>query len=118
MTHKTDASIKLTYELDAAPSKVWRALTLPEYVSRWLKRPTGKSGVPEENTPEPSIEIHLISADPHTRVRYSMKDNDAVSYVTFQIGANGRGGTTFSIVHELAMSVANNNRPQPRRAAA
>jgi uncharacterized protein YndB with AHSA1/START domain len=118
MTRKTDASIHLTYELDAAPSKVWRALTVPEYVSRWLKRPTGKNEVPEENALESSFELRLISADPDTRVRYSIRDNDAVSVVTFQIGANGSGGTTFSIVHELAMSAANSNWQQPLRAAA
>ena len=118
MTHKPDASIQLTYELDALPTKVWRALTLPEYVSRWLKRPAGNDDVPDDSAPEPSLELRLISADPHTCVRYSMKDNDAISYVAFQIGANGRGGTTFSIVHELEMSAANSNWQQPRRAAA
>lgn len=118
MTRKSDASINLTYELDAAPSKVWRALTEPEYVWRWLKQSTGKNKVPEENAPEPSFELCLISADPDTRVCYSIKDNDAVSVVTFQIGANGSGGTTFSIVHELAMSAANTNRQKPQRAAA
>lgn len=118
MTRNADASIRLTYELDAAPSKVWRALTLPEYVSQWLKRPADDSEVPGGDAPDPSIELRLVSADPHTGVRYCMKDSDAVSYVTFQIGANGRGGTTFSIVHEFAMSAANSNRQQPRRAAA
>jgi uncharacterized protein YndB with AHSA1/START domain len=115
---KTGASINLTYELDAAPSKVWRALTIPEYVSRWLKRPTLKDKVPEENALDSSFEIRLISADPDTRVRYSIKDNDAISVVTFQIGANGTGGTTFSIVHEIAMSAANSNSRTTLRAAA
>ena len=66
----------------------------------------------------PSFEFHLISADPDTRVRYSIKDNDAISVVTFQIRANASGGTTFSIVHELAMSAANSNWQNPLRAAA
>ena len=118
MTRKTDASINLTYELEAAPSKVWRALTVPEYVSRWLKRPAGKDDAPEKTTLEPPFELHLISADPDTRVRYRIRDNDAISVVTFQIGANGTGGTTFSIVHELAMSAANGNCQKPLRAAA
>ncbi len=118
MTRKTDASINLTYELDAAPSKVWRALTVPEYVSRWLKRPTVKEDASEQSTLEPSFQLHLISADPDTRVRYRIKDDDAISVVTFQIGANGTGGTTFSIVHELALSAANSNGQKPLRAAA
>lgn len=118
MTRKTDASINLTYELDAAPSKVWRALTVPEYVSRWLKRPTVKDDGPGKSTLEPSFELHLISADPDTRIRYRIKDNDAISVVTFRIGSNGTGGTTFSIVHELAMSAANSNCQKPLRAAA
>lgn len=118
MIRKTDASVNLTYELDAAPSRVWRALTEPEYVSQWLKRPAGKNKVPQENALVPSFELRLISADPDSRVRYSIKDNDAVSVVTFQIRANASGGTTFSIVHELAMSAANSNWQSPLRAAA
>ncbi|RCW81559.1 SRPBCC family protein [Phyllobacterium bourgognense] len=118
MTRTTDASVNLTYELDAAPSKVWRALTVPEYVSRWLKRPAIENDAPENGALQPPFELQLISADPDTRVRYRIKDNDAISVVTFQIGANDAGGTTFSIVHEIAMSAANSNNRTPLRAAA
>lgn len=115
MTRKSEARISLTYELDAEPTKVWRALTIPEYVSQWLGSPDGSDigdGATQDN-----FELLLISAEPDTRVRYSIRDNEAVSTVTFQINANGKGGTTFHIVHEQSMSAANCNLPRRRHAA-
>ncbi|EJN06250.1 SRPBCC domain-containing protein [Phyllobacterium sp. YR531] len=115
MTHKNDERISLTYELDASPAKVWRALTIPEYVSQWLSKPTDTDN--DEKQKENTFELRLISAEPGTRVRYSIRDNDAVSTVTFQIGANSNGGTTFHIVHEHSMVAANLNIPRRLLAA-
>lgn len=115
MTHKSRTPINLTYELDAAPAKVWRALTIPEYVAQWLGSlaDSGKDDTPDEG----NLELRLVSAEPATRVRYSIRDHDAVSTVTFEIHANGNGGTTFQIVHERAMSAANGNGRGLRQAA-
>lgn len=115
MTRKSDARIRLTYELDAEPTKVWRALTVPEYVSQWLGSPecSHTGGEPTEDR----FELRLISAEPGTHVRYSIKDNEAISTVTFQINANDKGGTTFHIVHEQSMIAANCNFPRRRHAA-
>ncbi|MHC1551141.1 SRPBCC family protein [Phyllobacterium sp. K27] len=107
--------MSLIYELDAAPTKVWRALTIPEYVSQWLGGSDSSDG--GHGPVEDSFELHLISAEPDTSVRYSIKDNEAVSTVTFQINANGKGGTTFRIVHEQSMVAANCNLPRRRHAA-
>lgn len=115
MTRKQEQRISLTYELDAAPTKVWRALTIPEYVSRWLGTPVDPDN--DDGPRENNFELRLISAEPDTRVRYSIKDDEAVSTVTFQIDANGNGGTTFRIVHEQAMITANCNTPVLRQAA-
>lgn len=115
MTRNQDMRISLTYELDAAPTKVWRALTVPEYVSQWLGNPAHPDN--NEKQKDSSFELRLIAAEPGTRVRYSIKDNDAVSTVTFQIGANGSGGTTFHIIHEHSMVAANLNIPRRHLAA-
>lgn len=115
MTPKSEAPIRLTYELDAEPTKVWRALTVPEYVSRWLGSPAC-SDMDDEAALD-RIELRLISMKPGTHVRYSIKDNEAVSTVTFQINANDKGGTTFHIVHEQSMIAANCNFPRQRLAA-
>jgi len=115
MTCKSKAPITLTYDLDAAPAKVWRAMTIPEYVAQWLGTPANSDN--DDTAEEGSFELRLISAEPATRVRYSIKDHEAVSTVTFQISENGNGGTTFHIVHERAMSAANSNGPRLRKAA-
>ncbi len=114
MTLTSEARISLTYELDAAPSKVWRALTIPEYVSQWLG---GGANSVLNDGPEGGFELRLISAEPHTNVRYSIKDDEAVSTVTFQISGNASGGTTFRIVHEQSMRAANCNLPRLSQAA-
>lgn len=118
MTFENSTPIHLKYELDAAPAKVWRALTIPEYVSQWLGRPKEEDAIPDEEAAP--FELRLISAEPDVLVRYSIRENDAVSVVTFQIDANSSGGTTFHIVHELAamaqgnmsMLAANSNWPR------
>lgn len=115
MTRKPEARISLTYELDAAPTKVWRALTVPEYVSQWLGSPVDPDN--DDGPRDNNFELRLISAEPDSRVRYSIKDNEAVSTVTFQIDANGNGGTTFRIVHEQSMITANWNMPVLHQAA-
>lgn len=114
-TAETGPALRYEYDLDAAPSKVWRALTVPEFVARWL--------LPDPQAPqEPSrISLEVIEADAERFVRYSMREEDDTvpdSIVTFRLNPNGSGGTIFSIVHEpvalakpLGRTAANGNAP-------
>ena len=57
--------------LDAPPEKVWRALTIPEYLERWLKpdeddRPRRGHGRGEQ---EPDLSLARVRAGRHRRRR-------------------------------------------------
>jgi uncharacterized protein YndB with AHSA1/START domain len=121
MKQKSDAReeqaiLRFQYELDAPPARVWRAITIPEYVVQWLHaRPVA----PETERPQPV----LLDLEPNQSVRYLWSeegDSTSDSIVTLRVAPNDTGGTTFSIVHELILAtegaanenVANNNRPK------
>ncbi|MCE7026608.1 SRPBCC family protein [Jiella avicenniae] len=118
MTQETDrepeAGLTLEYVLDAAPEKVWRALTIGALRERWLS-----AGATVDPVPLASIEGE--------EVRYRMRDDMPPfleSEVTFQLRPDEAGGTRLTIVHTLtdvrlvsAPKPANANRPPLMRAA-
>jgi uncharacterized protein YndB with AHSA1/START domain len=96
--------------LDAPPQKVWRALTVPTLVAAWLMpgdvdARTGArfafegkaSGLPGR------IDCRVLAAEPHRLLRYSWRERDGGrtvdSIVTFELAADGQGGTKLRIVH-------------------
>ena len=108
-------AVRLRYDLDAPPSKVWRAIRTPELRDAWL--PAGDLADPEP-----------VSETVGQEVRYRMRESappHLESAVTFGIEPNGNGGTVLRVVHELAEpeggrvtgAPANSNDP-PRMLAA
>lgn len=94
-------------ELDAPPEKVWRALTVPEYLKRWLK-------------PEAGTELAVVRAEENVSLTYRWRDGGqgAVagvedSIVTFELTATEGGGTWFRLTHAPMMVpvAANGNAP-------
>ena len=110
--------LNFEYELDAAPTKVWRALTIPEYVARWLAPPASEGPARESAAPlQPPASLRLLDCEPNQSVRYLWRDAATPlveGAVTFRVAANEAGGTTFRIVHELnaakSTPAANSNR--------
>ena len=96
----------LTFEcaLDAPPEKVWRALTVPEYLERWLK-------------PERQIKLAVVTAEENKSLTYRWREagQGAVagmedSFVTFELTPTGDGGTWFRLTHApMAVPVAANS---------
>ena len=90
--------------LEAPPEKVWRALTVPEYLARWLK-------------PEAEIELAVVRAEENKSVTYRWREagqgaiSDAEdSLVTFELTPDEAGGTWFRLTHApMALPVAANN---------
>lgn len=81
------ASLKLSFEFDEQPEKVWRAISIDDYRKQWLP----DQQVLEVLHEAPVEELELLveeTASPHER-----------SIVTFSIRDNGNGGTVFGIVH-------------------
>ncbi len=101
-------------ELDAAPEKVWRALTVPQ----WLETDrTGENAAGERS-------YSLIEAEPCNRVRYAWRDETASepdTVVTIDLSPAPDGRTRFRLTHsvaERAIPVAvNSNRPPTAVAA-
>ncbi|WP_158817061.1 SRPBCC domain-containing protein [Methylocapsa sp. S129] len=126
--------LRFEYELDAPPAKVWRALTVPEFVARWLTAPLVETGSgapdPEGVKPFPSapFSLRVMEQESCRFVRYAWREEGSLVFdniVTFRLHPNDSGGTTFNIVHELtnacgplaSRDMANDNTPRLRLAA-
>lgn len=99
--------------LDAPPEKVWRALSIPEYLERWLQPPA-------------DAEISVVASDENRSLTYRWREpgegaaaEPEESLVTFEISPHEDGGTWFRLTHALmALSVAaNSNEPVTSLAA-
>jgi uncharacterized protein YndB with AHSA1/START domain len=101
-------------DLDAAPEKVWRALTVPELVEQWLGVRTADAAAGAE----PRYEI--VEAEPFSRLRYAWRDPQVTepdTIVTFDLSPLPGGGTWFRLTHGIAadsratVAAANSNSP-------
>ncbi len=101
---RDEAEITFEFELDAAPEKVWRAISIPAFRERWLPQ----ADLAES---EPIVSI------PGVEAQYRMRENGVPpleSTVTFRIEPSEQGGTVFRIIHRIedaASAGANDNRP-------
>ena len=118
-TINDENSVVVECELDAAPEKVWRALTVPEFAEQWLgaehRGGGGDTG---------GVAFEILDTEPFTRVRYGWRD-DAVdeprTVVTVDLAPARDGRTRFRLVHSIAAATpvaANSNRPPPLLRAA
>jgi uncharacterized protein YndB with AHSA1/START domain len=90
--------------LDAPPEKVWRALTIPEYLERWLK-------------PDKDLDLAVVTAEENKSLTYRWREagQGAIvgmedSLVTFELTPTTDGGTWFKLTHApLAVPVAANS---------
>ena len=83
--------------LDAPPEKVWRALSIPEYLDRWLQPPA-------------DAEISVVAAEENRSLTYRWREPSEDSLVTFEIAPHDDGGTWFRLTHApISMPAAANN---------
>ena len=103
----TEEALVFECALDAPPEKVWRALTIPEYLERWLK-------------PEKDLDLAVVTSEENKSLTYRWREagQGAVvgmedSLVTFELTPTTDGGTWFRLTHApMAMPVAaNGNEP-------
>jgi uncharacterized protein YndB with AHSA1/START domain len=100
--------------LDAPPEKVWRALSIPEYLERWLKPSAEK------------IDLAVVNSEENKSLTYRWRDSGqgAIvgaedSMVTFEITPMTDGGTWFRLTHApMAMPAAANRNDRPMMMAA
>ena len=97
---------RLSFEiaLDASPEKVWRALTVPAYVERWLAIADADKGPAPAGTAEasrPHVATEVLESEPPRWLRWSWREaGEPVGVVTFTLTPNADGGTSLSLVHE------------------
>jgi uncharacterized protein YndB with AHSA1/START domain len=102
--------------LDAPPEKVWRALSIPEYVDRWL----GKAEAGAER-----VDLAVVTSEENKSLTYRWRESGqgAIvgaedSLVTFEISPTSDGGTWFRLTHApQALPVAANSNVMMLRAA-
>ena len=82
-------SVIVECELPDPPEKVWRALTEPDLLARWLT----------DAEPE-SVEHEVVLEEPHRLLRLAWRDGREVeSLVTFELERTSTGGTNLRVVH-------------------
>ena len=99
-----DDALVFECNLDAPPEKVWRALSIPAYLERWLK-------------PGDDVELAVMAAQENKSLTYHWREagqgaaGDAEdSVVTFELTPTADGGTWFRLTHApLAVPAAANS---------
>lgn len=111
-----DVQLDLEFAIDAAPQKLWAALTEPQIVERWLAPVRAKGG--QDGAVEPATSCELVDAEPNVSVSYRWRDGDADdSLVTFSVAQAENGRSRLRVVHgrlprsAVMMMAANANRP-------
>ncbi len=106
MTDQKKTGVTLTYQLEASPEKIWKALRNPEFRRQWW--------------PDGDHAEEIDTAIPGQSVSYRLKESEPPfleSVVTFEVEPYEGQVTTLKITHELvgaivmqlSDSVANDN---------
>jgi len=87
----TDAELVFECTLDAPLEKVWRALTIPEYLERWLQ-------------PSADLDLTVLAAQENHSLSYRWREAGSGgtpedSIVTFELAPDGEGRTAFRLTH-------------------
>ena len=102
-----DSALVFECSLDAPPEKVWRALTIPDYLARWLR-------------PAEDVELAVVTAEENKSLTYRWREagqgaalGSEDSLVTFELTPTGDGGTWFRLTHApmAVPAAANGNVP-------
>ena len=104
MTELTPSELLFEVELDDGPEKVWRALTIPAFVDRWLlpldsagdKGFAGKAPALDKH-----VEVTVLDAEPFRQLRWRWQEEGAdAGLVTFTLAPRADGGTSLRLLHE------------------
>lgn len=120
-----DSIVLIETELDAEPEKVWRAMTVGDYLAVWLmpnsfslEQGGDFSFFKDEGRQEKLADCRLREAEPQRRLSFDWHDADLAqdSVVTIEIEPNEAGGTRFRLTHDVNAVVtrktpANGNEP-------
>jgi len=109
MTDVSDCrAINVNYDLNAPPEKVWRALTEPALLERWLMpndiAPIVGHRFTFRTQPAPGFDgvVHceILEAESPRRLVYSWKGGPLDTVVTWNLEASSDGGTRLALVQD------------------
>jgi len=101
-------TVALEYDLPYPPAKVWRALTEPQLVARWLMANDIDAKVGHNfkftSTPMPQwdgiVRCEVLEVELHRRLRYAWKSApDLDTVVTWTLTPTASGGTKLALEH-------------------
>lgn len=111
MTTKPETqTISLEYDLPHPPAKVWRALTEPDLLARWLMandlEPAAGHRFTFRQDPTPwwdgIVNCEVLEVEPHKRLRYSWRSGPPSpldTVVTWTLTPTPSGGTRLTLEH-------------------
>jgi len=115
-SHPSD-SLVFECDFEEPPEKVWRALTEPGLLEKWLTAADPSSADARQERPAPPepqrsprpSEYEILSAEPHRLLRYRWRDRESgvgdsdlrevLSVVTVELAPDMRGGTHLRLTH-------------------
>ena len=105
-------SLSFEFDLHHSPEQVWRALTIPAFVERWLL-PHGVDGTDEPGENEAAdfagqapglnrrVEVKVLDAEPFRQLRWRWQEGTSEpGLVTVTLLPRADGGTSLSLLHE------------------
>ncbi len=101
-------SIEVDYDLPQSADKVWRVLTEPELLSKWLMKTDIQATVGHKFTfhaqPIPGrwdgrVDCEVLAVEPKKLLRYSWKGGELDTVVTWTLAPGGNGGTRLHLSH-------------------
>lgn len=119
-----DDRIVYECELDAPPETVFRAVSVPEFLTEWIGFPPGGAGGEDAGADSREAASYEIEeTTPPSRVRLRWRDRDADlpdSRVTIELSPAPEGRTFFRLTHDAAeiRHVAANRNAQGLKMAA
>jgi len=111
-TETETQTISLQYDLPHPPAKVWRALTDPELLARWIMandiRPEVGHAFTFRANPTPwwdgIVRCEVLEAEPERRLRYTWRSGPDSSpldtVVTWTLTPTPSGGTHLALEHD------------------
>jgi uncharacterized protein YndB with AHSA1/START domain len=100
-------SISIDHDLKASPAQVWRTLTEPALLARWLMdndiAPVVGHRFSFRTKPTPQwsghVECEVLAVEPERLLRYSWRSEDLDTVVTWTLSPSPSGGTRLHLEH-------------------